>query len=305
MNPSDCPSRPSLRVPPPVTAEGRPVEPAREKSFLEKYWVYVVIALLCMSAYLGFSRVSAPFPSSAFRLPTSSALTDWRLTHTPTHSARPGPCGRRSRRAQIGSEPRGCARAPARCRDRLPTTLPPGVSLYRRRAVEIVRGGARAFVTPAAPGPPRPFSRDRAMAPMPSPHVFSVYAYRFHIFNTLDSRAPQKVNVRCVRAAACQYLPNRCRRLRRCTEQGRCSVFLEPLHPHDVDVSRRLVVSSPPSVHTYHHRCCCEAREASRIRIPRPARACVSVSVCAYTYAYMHMYMRLRQCDTGRRYHHQ
>ena len=48
--------RPALRVPPPVTAEGKPVEAAREKSFLEKYWVYIVVGLLALSA--SFSRVS-------------------------------------------------------------------------------------------------------------------------------------------------------------------------------------------------------------------------------------------------------
>ena len=39
---------PQLRVPPPVTAEGKPVEPPREKSFLEKYWMYIAIALVAM-----------------------------------------------------------------------------------------------------------------------------------------------------------------------------------------------------------------------------------------------------------------
>ena len=42
-------NRPSLRVPPPVTAEGKVVEPPHEKSFFEKYWMYIVIALLAMS----------------------------------------------------------------------------------------------------------------------------------------------------------------------------------------------------------------------------------------------------------------
>ncbi|KAI9000959.1 hypothetical protein BD414DRAFT_380298, partial [Trametes punicea] len=39
------PPLPQLRVPPPVTAEGKPVEQPREKSFLEKYWMYIAIAL--------------------------------------------------------------------------------------------------------------------------------------------------------------------------------------------------------------------------------------------------------------------
>ncbi|KAJ8481721.1 hypothetical protein ONZ51_g5809 [Trametes cubensis] len=42
------PPLPQLRVPPPVTAEGKPVEPPREKSFLEKYWMYIAIALVAM-----------------------------------------------------------------------------------------------------------------------------------------------------------------------------------------------------------------------------------------------------------------
>ncbi|KAH9899817.1 hypothetical protein C8Q73DRAFT_335218 [Cubamyces lactineus] len=42
------PPLPQLRVPPPVTAEGKPVEPPKEKSFLEKYWMYIAIALVAM-----------------------------------------------------------------------------------------------------------------------------------------------------------------------------------------------------------------------------------------------------------------
>ncbi|KAI0776067.1 hypothetical protein BD413DRAFT_469471 [Trametes elegans] len=43
------PPLPQLRVPPPVTAEGKPVEAPREKSFLEKYWMYIAIALIAMT----------------------------------------------------------------------------------------------------------------------------------------------------------------------------------------------------------------------------------------------------------------
>ncbi|TBU49587.1 hypothetical protein BD309DRAFT_976921 [Dichomitus squalens] len=43
------PPLPALRVPPPVTAEGKPVEAVREKSFIEKYWMYMVIALIAMT----------------------------------------------------------------------------------------------------------------------------------------------------------------------------------------------------------------------------------------------------------------
>lgn len=40
--------RPSLRVPPPVTVEGKPVEPLPEKSFIQKYWIYMVVALFAL-----------------------------------------------------------------------------------------------------------------------------------------------------------------------------------------------------------------------------------------------------------------
>ena len=40
------PSRPELRVPPPLTAEGKPVPPPQEKSFVQKYWVYMLIGLV-------------------------------------------------------------------------------------------------------------------------------------------------------------------------------------------------------------------------------------------------------------------
>ncbi|KAI1786498.1 hypothetical protein LXA43DRAFT_1099122 [Ganoderma leucocontextum] len=43
------PPLPALRVPPPVSAEGKPIEEPREKSFIEKYWMYMVIALIAMS----------------------------------------------------------------------------------------------------------------------------------------------------------------------------------------------------------------------------------------------------------------
>ncbi|CDO76260.1 hypothetical protein BN946_scf184470.g18 [Trametes cinnabarina] len=43
------PPLPELRVPPPVTAEGKPVEAPKEKSFIEKYWMYIAIALIAMT----------------------------------------------------------------------------------------------------------------------------------------------------------------------------------------------------------------------------------------------------------------
>ena len=38
-------SRPELRAPPPLTATGDPVVQVPEKTFLQKYWIYLVIAL--------------------------------------------------------------------------------------------------------------------------------------------------------------------------------------------------------------------------------------------------------------------
>jgi hypothetical protein len=37
-------SRPTLRPPPPLTPEGTIVEPIPEKSFFEKYWMYLLAA---------------------------------------------------------------------------------------------------------------------------------------------------------------------------------------------------------------------------------------------------------------------
>ncbi|KAH9846985.1 hypothetical protein C2E23DRAFT_890435 [Lenzites betulinus] len=44
---------PQLRVPPPVTAEGKPVQAPKEKSFLEKYWMYIAIGLVALIAAPG------------------------------------------------------------------------------------------------------------------------------------------------------------------------------------------------------------------------------------------------------------
>lgn len=35
-------SRPELRSPPPLTPEGQVVTPEPEKSFIQKYWIYVL-----------------------------------------------------------------------------------------------------------------------------------------------------------------------------------------------------------------------------------------------------------------------
>lgn len=39
------PPPPGLRVPPPLTPKGQPVAPVPEKSFIQKYWLYIVIGL--------------------------------------------------------------------------------------------------------------------------------------------------------------------------------------------------------------------------------------------------------------------
>jgi hypothetical protein len=39
------PHRPELRTPPPLTAEGQPLQPIPEKSFIQKYWIYILVAL--------------------------------------------------------------------------------------------------------------------------------------------------------------------------------------------------------------------------------------------------------------------
>ncbi|KAG1759811.1 hypothetical protein EDD22DRAFT_904273 [Suillus occidentalis] len=36
---------PELRIPPPLTPEGEPVVPVPEKSFVQKYWIYIVVVL--------------------------------------------------------------------------------------------------------------------------------------------------------------------------------------------------------------------------------------------------------------------
>lgn len=42
------PPLPQLNTPPPLTTEGKLVEPVPEKSFLQKYWVYIAVALLAL-----------------------------------------------------------------------------------------------------------------------------------------------------------------------------------------------------------------------------------------------------------------
>ncbi|KAH9843856.1 uncharacterized protein C8Q71DRAFT_719541 [Rhodofomes roseus] len=42
------PPLPSLRVPPPLTPEGTPAVPPPEKSFLQKYWMYIAVAAVAL-----------------------------------------------------------------------------------------------------------------------------------------------------------------------------------------------------------------------------------------------------------------
>ncbi|CAL1700551.1 unnamed protein product [Somion occarium] len=42
------PPQPQLRAPPPLTTEGKVVEPVPEKNFLQKYWIYILVAVLAL-----------------------------------------------------------------------------------------------------------------------------------------------------------------------------------------------------------------------------------------------------------------
>ncbi|EPQ59407.1 hypothetical protein GLOTRDRAFT_109672 [Gloeophyllum trabeum ATCC 11539] len=42
------PPRPELRAPPPLTPQGEPVKPPVEKSFIQKYWIYVAALLVAL-----------------------------------------------------------------------------------------------------------------------------------------------------------------------------------------------------------------------------------------------------------------
>ncbi len=46
-------NRPQLRTPPPLTQQGTPVEPVPERSFIQKYWVYIVVALAALGQSIG------------------------------------------------------------------------------------------------------------------------------------------------------------------------------------------------------------------------------------------------------------
>ncbi|KAF8529055.1 hypothetical protein BU17DRAFT_36953 [Hysterangium stoloniferum] len=46
---ADIPPSPEFRAPPPLSATGEPIQVQPEKSFLQKYWMYIAIALLGLS----------------------------------------------------------------------------------------------------------------------------------------------------------------------------------------------------------------------------------------------------------------
>ena len=59
--------RPELHAPPPLTPQGEVVQPVPEKSFLQKYWMYIAALLLifCMSFMGSFPSLnSISFSSS-------------------------------------------------------------------------------------------------------------------------------------------------------------------------------------------------------------------------------------------------
>jgi len=44
-------SRPELRAPPPLTPEGQVVTPEPEKSFLQKYWIYILAVMVVLGQF--------------------------------------------------------------------------------------------------------------------------------------------------------------------------------------------------------------------------------------------------------------
>lgn len=52
--------RPELRMPPPLSPEGQPVQPPQEKSFVQKYWVYMAIGLVGLCECFFSSLKAAP-----------------------------------------------------------------------------------------------------------------------------------------------------------------------------------------------------------------------------------------------------
>ena len=60
-------SRPELRSPPPLTPEGQVVTPEPEKSFIQKYWIYILAFMVVLGQF-------SP-PTHPFRLISEHHLT--------------------------------------------------------------------------------------------------------------------------------------------------------------------------------------------------------------------------------------
>lgn len=66
---------PQLRTPPPLTQQGTQVEPVPEKSFIQKYWVYILVAVAALGRSIGDTpsgvfcdlTASLSFPFQSFR----------------------------------------------------------------------------------------------------------------------------------------------------------------------------------------------------------------------------------------------
>lgn len=53
-------SRPELRSPPPLTPEGKVVTPEPERSFIQKYWVYVLGFVVILGQFTSLAPLFAP-----------------------------------------------------------------------------------------------------------------------------------------------------------------------------------------------------------------------------------------------------
>ncbi|PBL02341.1 hypothetical protein ARMGADRAFT_1005736 [Armillaria gallica] len=49
LRPRHFPPLPELRTPPPLTPQGEPVQPPEEKSFFQKYWMYIAAVLIALT----------------------------------------------------------------------------------------------------------------------------------------------------------------------------------------------------------------------------------------------------------------
>ena len=56
----ECNPRPELRSPPPLTPEGQVVTPEPEKSFIQKYWIYILAFMVVLGQFSPISLARAP-----------------------------------------------------------------------------------------------------------------------------------------------------------------------------------------------------------------------------------------------------